>query len=222
MPQIDKSTLRFLSDLKLHNDRDWFHENHIRYEQARSEFETFVQALIDAVSKFDPILKGLEAKSCIFRINRDIRFSHDKSVYKTNFGAFIVRGGKKNGGRFPGYYFHVDPEGSFVSGGAYIPPAPWLNAIREKIDTDGEELVKIISHKDFVKYFGKLEGEKVRTTPRGYTKDHPYIELIKHKSFIAEMDMPRRVLISDGCFDLVVNAFKAMKPLHDFLTVGID
>jgi uncharacterized protein (TIGR02453 family) len=152
----------------------------------------------------------------------DIRFSHDKSVYKTNFGAFIVRGGKKNGRRFPGYYFHVDPEGSFVSGGAYIPPAPWLNAIREKIDTDGEELVKIISHKDFVKYFGKLEGEKVRTTPRGYAKDHPHIELIKHKSFIAEMDMPRRVLTSDGCFDLVVNAFRAMKPLHDFLTVGID
>jgi uncharacterized protein (TIGR02453 family) len=221
MSQINKSTLDFLSDLRLHNDRDWFHENHNRYEQARTNFETFVQAVIDSLAGFDPILKGLEAKSCIFRINRDIRFSHDKSVYKTNFGAFIVRGGKKNSDKFPGYYFHVDPEGSFVAGGAYIPPAPWLNAIREKIDDNGDELARIIRHKDFVKYFGQLEGEKVKMAPKGYAKDHPHIELLKHKSYLAEMDIPRRVLISDGCFELVISAFRAMKPLNDFLTVGI-
>jgi len=222
MPQINKSTLDFLSDLKLHNDRDWFHENHVRYETAKLNFETFVQAVIDAVTKFDPILKGLEAKTCIFRINRDIRFSHDKSIYKTNFGAFIVRGGKKNSDRFPGYYFHVDPEGSFVAGGAYIPPAPWLNAIREKIDENGDELMRIITHRDFIKYFGKLEGEKVKTTPKGYAKDHPHIELLKHKSFLAEAEIPRRILTSESCFDLVISAFRAMKPLNDFLTTGID
>jgi uncharacterized protein (TIGR02453 family) len=83
---------------------------------------------------FDPIIKGLEAKSCIFRINRDIRFTNDKSPYKSNFGAFIVRGGKKNGDKFAGYYFHIEPEKSIIAGGAYMPPAPWLSAIREKID----------------------------------------------------------------------------------------
>lgn len=222
MPQINKSTLDFLSDLKLNNDRDWFHENRLRYDAAKKNFEDFVQAVIDAVTEFDPILKGLEAKSCIFRINRDIRFSHDKSVYKTNFGAFIVRGGKKNSDRFPGYYFHVDPDGSFVAGGAYIPPAPWLNAIRGKIDETGDRLARIIGHRDFVRYFGQLEGDTVRTTPKGYAKDHPHIELLKHKSFLAEMAIPRRVITSGECFDLVISTFRAMKPLNDFLTIGID
>jgi uncharacterized protein (TIGR02453 family) len=222
MPRINKSTLDFLSDLKLNNDRDWFHENRMRYEAAKTNFEAFVQAVIGAVTGFDPILKGLEAKSCIFRINRDIRFSHDKSVYKTNFGAFIVRGGKKNSDRFPGYYFHVDPEGSFVAGGAYIPPAPWLNSIREKIDENGDELARIIRHSDFVRYFGQLEGDTVKTTPKGYARDHPHIELLKHKSFLAEMAIPRRIITSEECFDLVISAFRAMKPLNDFLTVGID
>jgi uncharacterized protein (TIGR02453 family) len=219
MPQINKSTLDFLSDLKLHNDRNWFHENHKRYVESRTNFEMFVQAVIDELTGFDPILKGLEAKSCIFRINRDIRFSNDKSIYKTNFGAFIVRGGKKNSDRFPGYYFHVDPDGCFVAGGAYIPPAPWLNAIREKIDENGEELARIIRQKDFVKFFGAMEGEKVKTTPKGYSKDHPYIELLKHKSFLADMAIPVKVLTSEGCFDLVISAFRAMKPLNDYLTV---
>lgn len=222
MPQINKQTLAFLSDLRLNNDRDWFSANRKRYDEARMNFEIFVQAVIDEIVIFDPILKGLEAKSCIFRINRDTRFTYDKSVYKTNFGAFMVRGGKKNGDRFPGYYFHVEPGESFVAGGAYIPPAPWLNAIRRKIDENGDELVKILKHSDFISFFEVLEGEKVKTTPKGYSKDHPHIELLKHKSFLAEMAIPDRVLISEKCFDLVVSAFRAMKPLNDFLTTGIE
>jgi uncharacterized protein (TIGR02453 family) len=219
MPQINKSTLSFLSDLKFHNERDWFHANRKRYDAARLNFETFVQAVIYEVTLFEPILKGLEAKSCIFRINRDIRFSNDKSVYKTNFGAFIVRGGRKNGDKFPGYYFHVEPGGSFVAGGAYIPPAPWLASIRERIDEEGDKLVKIINQNDFVRFFGGIEGDKVKTTPKGYSKDHPYIELLKYKSILADMAIPDKVLTSEGCFELVVSAFRAMKPLNDFLTI---
>jgi uncharacterized protein (TIGR02453 family) len=219
MPQINKSTLSFLSDLKFHNERDWFHANRKRYDAARLNFETFVQAVIYEVTLFEPILKGLEAKSCIFRINRDIRFSNDKSVYKTNFGAFIVKGGRKNGDKFPGYYFHVEPGGSFVAGGAYIPPAPWLASIRERIDEEGDKLVKIINQNDFVRFFGGIDGDKVKTTPKGYSKDHPYIELLKYKSILADMAIPDKVLTSEGCFELVVSAFRAMKPLNDFLTI---
>jgi uncharacterized protein (TIGR02453 family) len=219
MPQINKSTLTFLSELKLNNEREWFAKNRMTYDEARNNFETFVQAVIGEITKFDPIYKGLEAKSCMFRINRDTRFSHDKSVYKTNFGAFMVRGGKKNGDRFPGYYLHVEPGSSFVAGGAYMPPAPWLSAIREKIDENGDELGRIINRKEFKKLFNGLDGDKLKVPPRGYPKDHPHIELLKMKSFLAYMSVSNRELTSEGCFDLVVSAFRAMKPLHDFLTV---
>ncbi|MCU0365625.1 MAG: DUF2461 domain-containing protein [Bacteroidales bacterium] len=220
MPQIKKSTLLFLSDLKNNNDRNWFAENRKRYEDAKSNYETFVQEILNEIVRFDPIFRGLEPKSCMFRINRDTRFSHDKSVYKTNFGAFMVRGGKKNGDKFPGYYFHIEPGSSFVAGGAYIPPAPWLNAIRERIDGDAERLIKIVNDKEFRRYFGGLEGEKLRTAPKGYPRDHPHIELLKMKSYLAEMTIPDEVITSDECFDLVIGSFRAMKPLNDFLTVG--
>jgi uncharacterized protein (TIGR02453 family) len=219
MPQINKTTLTFLSELKLNNDRDWFAKNRKTYEEARNNVETFVQAVIGEITKFDPIYKGLEAKSCMFRINRDTRFSRDKSIYKTNFGAFMVRGGKKSGDRFPGYYLHVEPGSSFVAGGAYVPPAPWLSAIREKIDESGDELVRIINNKEFKRLFGGLDGDKLKVPPRGYPKDHPHIELLKMKSFLAYMSVSDRELTSEGCFDLVASAFRAMKPLHDFLTV---
>jgi len=218
MNRINKSTLEFLSDLKRHNDRDWFIKNRKRYEEAKANYESFVQALIDEISSFDPILKGLEVKSCTYRINRDIRFSNDKTLYKTHMGAFIVRGGKKNGDRFAGYYFHVEPGGnSMIAGGAYIPPKPWLTAIREKIDEQGDKFVKIIKQKDFTGYFGEIEGEKLKTAPKGYPKDHPYVEFLKLKSFLAAKMISDRDVLGERCFDLVISASRAMKPLNDFL-----
>lgn len=220
MIKIEQTTIRFLADLARHNDRAWFADNRSRYESARDNFTLFVQAVIDRIAGFDTILKGLEAKSCIFRINRDTRFSHDKSVYKTNFGAFMVRGGRKNGDRFPGYYLHIEPGASFVAGGAYIPPSPWLNAIRVQIDLNGGNLLKIVNSKEYRKYFSGLEGEKLKVPPRGYSKDHPYIELIKMKSFLAEKGFSDDRVLSDDFFDIVTGAFRAMKPLNDFLAVS--
>lgn len=218
MPQINKSTLQFLTDLKDHNDRDWFLRNRTRYDQAKLNYEAFIQAAIDDISGFDPILKGLEAKTCIYRIYRDIRFSNDKTIYKTHLGAFIVRGGRKFGDRFAGYYIHIEPgNNSMIAGGAYIPPAPWLNAIREKIDEQGENLVKIIRQKDFVSTFGELEGEKLKSAPKGYPKDHPYIGLLKMKSFLVVKMIPDKEVISENCYNTMINASRIMKPLNDFL-----
>ena len=218
MKLIKKSTLEFLSDLKRHNDRDWFIKNRGMYDEARANYESYVQALIDEISGFDPILKGLEVKSCTYRINRDIRFSNDKTLYKTHLGAFIVRGGKQNGDRYAGYYFHVEPGGnSMIAGGAYIPPKPWLSAIREKINEQGDQLLKIVNRKDFIEFFGEIEGEKLKTVPKGYPRDHPYIELLKLKSFLAARMISDRDVISDGCFDLIIRASRVMKPLNDFL-----
>jgi uncharacterized protein (TIGR02453 family) len=218
MVTIKKSTLEFLSDLKRHNDRDWFIMNRSRYDEARANYESFVQGVIDEISVFDPVFKGLGVKSCTYRINRDIRFSIDKTLYKTHLGAYIVRGGKQNGDRFAGYYVHVEPGGnSMIAGGAYFPPKPWLSAIREKIDEQGDKLIDVLGNKDFKKYFGEIEGEKLKSAPKGYPKDHPYIELLKLKSFLAAKMISDKDVVSEGCFDLIIRASKAMKPLNDYL-----
>lgn len=218
MEQIEQSTLDFLSDLKYHNERDWFIKNRKRYDDARMNFESFVQAVIEKISEFDPILKGLEVKSCTYRINRDIRFSNDKTIYKTHLGAFIVRGGKKNGDRYAGYYVHVEPgNNSMIAGGAYIPPMPWLTAIREKIDEQGDIFMKIISNKEFRDFFEEITGEKLKSAPKGYSKDHKYIEFLKLKSYLISKMISDREIVRKECLDLIIRGCRIMKPLNDFL-----
>ena len=217
MTTIKKSTLDFLDSLKDNNNRDWFIKNRPAYIDAKDNFESFVQDIINNIVDFEPILKGLEVKSCVYRINRDIRFSNDKSPYKSHLGAFIVRGGKKNGDKFAGYYVHIEPAKSIIAGGAYMPPAPWLSAIREKIDEEPDEFVKIINSKDFVKYFGKIEGEKLKKAPKGYPSDHPNIELLKYKSYLIVNEVNDEFVLSQNYFDHVLKVLKAMKPFNDFL-----
>ncbi len=217
MEKINRSTLEFLKAIKDNNNRDWYLKNKPYYQEARDNFEHFVQGLIDKLIEIEPIMKGLEAKTCMYRFNRDIRFSNDKSPYKSHFGAFIVRGGKKNGDKFAGYYFHIEPGKSIIAGGAYMPPAPWLSAIREKIDDEPERLLKIINSEDFKQYFGQIEGEKLKTAPKGYPSNHPYIDLLRFKSYLAFNEIKDDFVLSDKLFNYVSNAFKAMKPLNDFL-----
>ncbi len=215
---IHAGTLQFLKELKLHNEKEWFLKNRPEYDKAKLNYESFIQAIIDDISGFDPILKGLEAKTCIYRIYRDIRFSPDKTIYKTHLGAFIVRGGRKYGDRFAGYYVHIEPgNNSMIAGGAYIPPAPWLTAIREKIDEHGDKLVKIINQKEFVKMFGGLDGEKLKSAPKGFCRDHPHIELLKMKSFLVVKMIPDKDVLTEKCFDIIINGARIMKPLNDFL-----
>jgi uncharacterized protein (TIGR02453 family) len=217
MITIQKSTLEFLSDIKRHNDKDWLIENRIRYDTARNNYESFIQAVIDEISKFDPVLRGLGVKSCIYRFNRDIRFSNDKSIYKTNFGAFIIKGGKKFSDRYAGYYIHLEPGKSMIAGGAYMPPNQWLNAIRENISNDPNPLLNIIKNKNFMNYFGGLDGDKLKTAPKGYPKDHPFVELLKYKSFLAVKEITDKMVLDPGFFDYVIKVAAAMKPLNDYL-----
>jgi uncharacterized protein (TIGR02453 family) len=217
METIKKPTLDFLKDLKENNNRDWFIKNRSAYSEAKNNFESFVQSIINEIIDFEPILKGLEVKNCVYRINRDIRFSNDKSPYKTHLGAFIVKGGKKNGDKFAGYYFQVEPGKSIIAGGAYMPPTPWLSAIREKIDEEPERFIKIITDKDFIKYFGKIEGEKLKTSPKGYPSDHPHIDLLRFKSYLAVNELSDKIVFKPDYFGHVIKIFKAMKPFNDFL-----
>jgi uncharacterized protein (TIGR02453 family) len=217
MEPIKKSTLEFLNSIKHNNNRDWFVKNRSIYLEAKDNFESFIQEIINKIIDFEPIMKGLEAKSCVYRFNRDIRFSNDKSPYKSHFGAFIVRGGKKNGDKFAGYYIHIEPGQSIIAGGAYMPPTPWLSAIREKIDEEPSELIKIINTKDFIKYFKKIDGEKLKTAPKGYSSDHPNIDLLRFKSYLVVNEVTDEFVLSEKYFDHVIHIIRAMKPLNDFL-----
>lgn len=217
MEPIKKSTLEFLNKIKFNNNREWFIENRELYLEAKDNYESFVQEILNNIIDFEPIMKGLEVKNCVYRINRDIRFSNDKSPYKSHFGAFMVRGGKKNGDKMAGYYFHIEPGNSILAGGAYMPVAPWLSAIREKIDDEPEPLIRIINNKDFIKYFGKLEGEKLKKAPKGYPNDHANIELLKLKSYLVVNEVKDEFVLNDNFFEHVMSVFKAMKPLNDFL-----
>jgi uncharacterized protein (TIGR02453 family) len=217
MTTIKKSTLDFLKSIKQNNNREWYVLNKSAYIEAKSDYEVFIQKVIYEIIDFDPIMKGLEAKNCIFRFNRDTRFSNDKSPYKTNFGAFIVRGGKKNADRLAGYYIHLEPGENMLAGGAYMPPAPWLNAIREKIADEPELFSGIVNAKDFKKYFGQIEGEKLKKAPKGFPADHPQIDLLRHKSFHVVSMVKDDLILSEKFLDHTISAFKAMKPLIDFL-----
>jgi len=217
MKTINKATLDFLKKIKANNNRDWFLKNRLLYEEAKENYNSFVQDVIEQLIEIEPILKGLEVKSCVYRFNRDIRFSNDKSPYKTHFGAFIVKGGKKNGDKYAGYYLHIEPSKSIIAGGAYMPPAPWLSAIREKIDDEPERFLKVINDKEFVKYFGAITGESLKKAPKGYPSDHPHIELLKFKSYLVMSELKDNQVLDDRYFDSVIKTFKAMKPFNDFL-----
>ena len=145
-----KNVIPFLQDLTKNNNREWFNDNKNRYLLAKDEFEAFIIDLLPRMAGVDKELSGLEPKQCIFRIYRDVRFSKDKSPYKTNFGAHLVATHERPHDR-AGYYIHLEPGASFLAGGAYLPPGPWLNAIRASIDTNGKELITILKKASFKK-----------------------------------------------------------------------
>ncbi|MDF2437160.1 MAG: hypothetical protein K0Q95_1536 [Bacteroidota bacterium] len=218
---IQKSTFDFLSKLKKNNSKEWFDKNRAEYEIAKTNHKEFINELIQSIGKFDPSVKSLEPKNCIFRINRDIRFSNDKTPYKVNMGASIAPGGKKS--ITAGYYLHLQPGASFIAGGMWQPPAPELNAIRQEIDYNPDEFKKLINNKDFKKFFGKLsEEDKVKTTPKGYDKTHPEIEFLKLKSFLMVHDLSDKIVLSKDFLTQCTEICKAMFPMMQFLRKACD
>ena len=219
---IQPATLRFLKNLEKNNNKTWFDANRKEYEAAKSDFLLTVEQLLEAISKFDPSISHLTAKECVFRINRDVRFSKDKSPYKTNFGASISKGGKKIGDA--GYYFHADPGKSFVGGGIYMPMPPDLAKIRQEIDYNFDEWEKIIKGKNFKRYFPEgIEGiEILSRPPKGYAEDNLAIEFLKMKCFIVSRVVSDEELQAKNFVKEAAKTFEAMKPLVDFLNRAND
>jgi uncharacterized protein (TIGR02453 family) len=220
---LQKQTLAFLRELKKHNDKSWFDVNRKRYESAKADFIIFLQDIIETHAKKDDGLAGIVSKNCLFRINRDIRFSKDKSPYKTNFGATINRGGKKS--VLAGYYVHVEPGGSFVGGGVWMPMPPELAKIRQEIDYSFVDFKKIVGSAKFKKAYGELyKGDDTLLTrlPKGYEVDNPASEYLKLKSYIAMRQVTDKELLSKDFRKITLDAFNALQPLIDFLNSALD
>ena len=215
-----KSVIPFLSDLKQNNNREWFRANKKDYDQAKSEFESFINVLIAGIVKFDPSIGTMNAKECVFRIYRDVRFSKDKSPYKSNMGGFISRGGRKGG--FAGYYFQLDPEQSFIAGGMYIPPSVILKKVRQEIMYNIEEFKGIIHKTSFQKTFGQLEGEQLKRPPKDFPPDFPDIDLLKFKSYTV-LHSINPTSVSDADYnEYTLKVFREMLPLNKFLNKAIE
>ncbi|WP_153800032.1 DUF2461 domain-containing protein [Foetidibacter luteolus] len=215
---LQNATLKFLKDLNKNNTKEWFDVNRSSYENAKTDFSAFVDNLIAKHGKKDEDIASLKAKDCIFRINRDVRFSKDKSPYKNNFGASINRGGKKS--IFAGYYFHLQPGESFVGGGLWQPQPDDLKKVRQEIDYSLDEFKKIISSKKFKTVYGELyRGEDVALTrpPKGYEEDNPAIEFIKLKSFLAMRRITDAELTDKNLLKNIAEAFDALQPFINFL-----
>jgi len=216
-----ETTFRFLKRLKKNNDREWFKAHKEEYDDARAEFTGLVGELIERVAAFDPVIIGTAPDDCLFRIYRDIRFSKDKSPYKTNFGASINPGGRKS--PIPGYYIHVEPSGSFLAGGSYTPGPADLLAIRNAIVTSTEEFLKIPKNKTFRKYFGNITSrDELKTAPKGFPKDHPAIRYLRMKGLIAYCkDIDDKVVRTESFPAFSSRVFRAMMPLIDFLREAV-
>ncbi len=216
---IQSSTIKFLKDLKKNNNKPWFDKNRKRYEDAKADFLQFIQAVIDSYSKKDKTLTGIKAKDCMFRINRDIRFSKDKSPYKTNFGASINKGGRK-AFNSAGYYFHLEPGQLFLGGGIYQPMPAELNKVRQEVDYCFKEFKKIINSKKFKSVYGDLDKSKeflLSRVPKGYEADNPAAEYLKLKSYLAITQLNDKEVTSKNLLKKTTVAFESLKPMIDFL-----
>lgn len=219
MPAISKNTFSFLRKLKKNNNRVWFSKHKSEFQDAHNQFKDFVHELTEEIAGFDnSVSKALmDPKTTkIFRIYRDVRFSKDKSPYKTNFGGVISPGGMEGGN--PGYYLHIDPDNSFFGGGLHMPSSKTLSKIRDKIDKDDKPIRKIISQKVFKKYFKGLETyDTLKTVPRGYDKNHRSADLLRLKSYTVFRQIQDSKVTSSNFLKECVKTAKAMKPLNDYL-----
>lgn len=209
--------VRFLRQLKANNNKQWFDAHREEYQELRVEFSDFVQQVITLIAKFDPALKHVTAKEGMYRINRDIRFSHNKTPYKTNFGAGIEPGGRK--GEMPGYHLHIDATGQvMVAGGLYMMTPQQLNAVRDSIDRQPGQLRKIIEAPQFRKTFGGLAvDDQLKRPPRGFSADHPDIDLLKLKRFVAWTEWPVKQSSASGLAQEVAKKAEALYPLDVYL-----
>ena len=219
---LEASTLKFLEQLKKNNNKNWFEKHRPVFEASKENFSSVVEAIIASVAKFDEPIGLLKPKDCTFRINRDVRFSKDKTPYKRSMSAYFSKGGKK--AMVAGYYFHMEPGQNFAAGGFYTPMPPELAKIRQEIDYNFDEWQKIIHHKTFRKQFpeGVYSSGTLVRAPKGYEEDTPAIAFLKMKDFIVKHPFSDAEVLGKTIVKDIAGVFEAMKPMIDFLNRAVE
>ncbi len=218
---MNEQIIQFLKELRVNNNREWFQANKARYDILRQGFIDEVQELIHQIGLFDFEVVGLDAKDCLFRIYRDIRFSPDKTPYKCHFAAYIASCGGRGSER-AGYYIHLEPDGCLLSGGVWCPPPALLKMLRKDIYENIEELVEIMKEPDFKATYPIMEGEVLKRMPVGYPSDFKYGEILRHKDFCVVSYKPDSFFYSSDWMDKVVADFKLLYPFNRFLNYAVD
>jgi uncharacterized protein (TIGR02453 family) len=216
---LSLSILEFFRELRLNNHKEWFDQNRKRYEAVKKDYHHLVSRLLEEMQKHDPHLSHLQIKDCTFRINRDIRFSRDKSPYKTHLSVIITPYGKKMD--YAGYYVHIDEEqGSFAGGGLYMPPSEMLKKVRTEIAHFFEDLEEIISAEDFKETYGDLDRSDdimLIRPPKGFNETGKVLEYLRLKSFTATREIPLDMLSSPEAIHHVVEVLRRLRPFNEFL-----
>jgi uncharacterized protein (TIGR02453 family) len=214
-----KFILDYLNDLQSNNNREWFHANKARHKEANELFHAVIREIIDKAQLHDPTLLDLNAKETVFRIARDIRFSSDKTPYKTHFGAYVARGGRKR--THAGYYIHISNDDPFIGGGAWGPTKEQLRAIRQEIVFRPEEIMPIIEKMNKAGY--KLyEGDKLKRGPKDFPADGPATGLLKYKHFVLTSGLSKEDLLSDDFTSRVAGRIKTLVPFNNFLNTALE
>jgi uncharacterized protein (TIGR02453 family) len=218
MSVITKETFHFLQQIRVNNNKPWFEKNRPRYEKARAEYLAFMIKLIASVRKLEPIPEK-DPVRYIQRIYRDIRFSKDKTPYKSHFSSIIDRGPENR--KCP-VYIQLKPGGSMIGGGVWDPSTDALKKIRQEIDYDSVRLKKIIHAKDFLNYFGKISGAKLTRPPKGYEADNPNIELLKFKQLYVERSFDDELAMSRHLIPEILKCYKAALPFFTFFDAAME
>lgn len=208
----------FLIELSDNNSKEWMDENRAYYQDVRDHWLNHVQQLLDRLSKYEPTYEKLDPRKTIFRINNNRMFHPDKPIYKDNFAFDPSAKGD------PSFYVHVSPFSSFIGGGFYRTPADTLKKVRAAIDYDGEKLKEIVKSPGFQKTFSGLtqDDQMLKTSPKGYTKDHKHIDLLNRKSFTAIKSLSQKEILSSEFHEIVENAFVEMMPFRAYLKKAAD
>lgn len=214
--------INFLRELNENNNREWFAQNKSRYERVRSKFEEISRLLIAEISVFDNDIKNVDVKDCVFRIYRDIRFSTDKTPYKTHFGVYIASAGGRKSQR-GGYYLHLDPAGCFIAVGVWCPPPNILKALRQSVCDNIDELNEIRNEASFSTYFKTFfEEDKLKKVPAGFPRDFPEPELLKLKHYMVEHKLNDYILNTPDLVSRLGEIARAGYPLNKFLNYTVD
>lgn len=217
---LDAQIFGFLAQLEQHNNKDWFCSQKAVYDKIKARITAFTAELIERISVFDPSIRRETPQTSIFRIYRDLRFSPDKTPYKTHFGIYIAPGGKSSVNA--GYYIHLQNNASELACGLWCPESTLLKKIREEIYYEPEAFEALLKEQEFSAYFGNLlEINKMKRPPKEYPSDFPYIGYLQHRNYIVSHALPNAEVLAEDFTEKIVKACRTAYPFVDYLNEAI-